>query len=146
VSLAKVINFNGKNITKEGVEKTLNLVSFDVMHKFFSLLSTKDRAEAINYVNKINDDGIDLGEFTKSFIDYLRKILIVSLNPVTLTSFYQHHFSDGQADLISKQSKILSSQEVLKLIKLLINAKEQMRISPLVQLPLEIAVIEFIDP
>lgn len=144
-NIAKVINFVGEEVKREDVEKILNLVSFNVLSKFFNLLSSKDRVGAINYINQLHDDGIHFGEFTKSFIDYLHKILIVNLNPVTLTSYYQSYFSDAQAKLIAEQSKILSSQEILRIIKLFINAKEQMRISPLSQLPLEIAAIEFTD-
>ena len=144
-NLAKVMNFVGEKIQVQDVQELLNIIPFSVNHDFANLLAGRNKQGAIDFVNNLYENGVDLEGFTRSFINHLRTVMVVGINPVCLTSFYSDKFSSDQAQLISQQSKTLDNQMVVRLLKIFMSAKEQMRVSPIPQLPLELAIMEFLN-
>ena len=142
-NLAKLINFGDKRITLAQAQEILGFVPFKSVYDFTGLLILKKREEAISFVNNLYESGIDLEQFSKSFIDYLRRLLISNLSPATFVSF--QGYNQEEVQLISSQARVLSKEQIVKMVKIFLKAKEDMKISPIQQLPLELAVIEYFD-
>lgn len=139
VSLMKVITSTAdKNITADDVTDALGLVPISYHPEFLGYLNNNDQASAISFIHKINDGGVDLENFSKDFLDYLRKILIAKINPATLISIGENP-SDPH---ISNFSQSVEAQKLIKLINIFTAARSQIKNSPIPQLPLELAVME----
>jgi len=140
-NLAKLISFGTKKITLAEAQDVLGFIPLKAFYDFTGLFILNKREEAVNFINNLYEEGIDLEEFSKSFIDYLRKLLISNLNPATLVSFAG--YNQEEVRLVSSQAKVLTKDQIVRLVKIFMRAREEMRISPIQQLPLELAVIEY---
>jgi len=141
-NLAKLISFGGGGgITLADAQDVLGFIPLKAFYDFTGLLILNKKEEALKFINETYESGIDLEEFSKSLIDYLRKILISNLNPATLISFAG--YNEEEVRLISGQAKVLTKDQIIHLVKIFMKAREEMRISPIQQLPLELAVIEY---
>lgn len=142
-NLAKLISFGSKKITLAEAQEVLGFIPMKAFYDFTGLFILGKREEAVNFINNLYDQGLDLEEFSKSFIGYLRKLLISNLNPATTASFAG--YNQEEAGLVSSQAKVLTKDQIVRLVKIFMRAREEMRISPIQQLPLELAVIEYFE-
>ncbi len=140
-NLAKLISFGSKKISLAEAQDVLGFIPLKSFYDFAGLLILNKKEEAVNFINALYEEGIDLEEFSKSFIDYLRKLLISNLNPATLMNFAG--YNQEEVRLVSSQAKVLTKDQIVRLVKIFMRAREEMRISPIQQLPLELAVIEY---
>ncbi|MBI4117423.1 MAG: DNA polymerase III subunit gamma/tau [Parcubacteria group bacterium] len=144
-NFAKLISFGSKKITLAEAQEVLGFIPFKAFYDFTGLFILGKREEAVNFINNLYEEGIDLEEFSKSFIDYLRKLLISNLNPAlnpaALISFAG--YNQEEAKLVLSQAKVLTKDQIVRLVKIFMRAREEMKISPIQQLPLELAVIEY---
>ena len=142
-NLAKLISFGDKKITLAETEELLGFIPLKLFYDFTGFLILSKKEEAFGFINNLYDQGLDLEEFSKSFIDYLRKLLISNLNSGTFVSFIE--YNQEEARMISSQAKVLTKDQIVRLVKIFMRAREEMRISPIQQLPLELAVIEYFE-
>ncbi|MEK7659229.1 MAG: DNA polymerase III subunit gamma/tau [Patescibacteria group bacterium] len=142
-NLAKLISFGNKKITLAEAQEVLGFIPFKAFYDFTGLFILGKREEAVNFINNLYDQGLDLEEFSKLFIGYLRKLLISNLNPATLVSFAG--YNQEEARLVLSQAKILTKDQIVRLVRIFMRARDEMRISPIQQLPLELAVIEYFE-
>jgi len=141
--LGQVITFAGsdKEITVEEVRQVLGIVDINLVMKFTDILITKDLSAALTFVNKLADEGHDLTQFTKSLINYWRKLLLVKVDR-NLSFLVGEELTKEQLGVILKQSESFSLENLSKIIQLFIDAGREIKYSSLPQIPLELVVIE----
>ena len=142
-NLAKLISFGNKKITLAEAQDVLGFIPLKAFYDFIGLFILNKKEKAVDFINNLYEEGVDLDEFSKSFIDYLRKLLISNLNPATFVSFAG--YNQEETRLVSSQAKVLTKDQIVRLVKIFMRAREEMRISPIQQLPLELAVIEYFE-
>lgn len=135
VSLSKFRSYSGKISTDE-VVSTLGLVPFKYHPEFFGYLVANDKISALHFIQRIHESGVDLEHFTKDFIEYIRKVLMSKINPATLTAVGEELVQNWQID----------GAKMIKMINLFTSARNEIKTSPIVQLPLELAVLELLQP
>lgn len=135
-----------RELKAEDIKDLLGLVEIELVSKFTDFLSQKKAREAINFLNEIAEKGLDLQEFSKSLINYLRQALILKIagvgqneNPL-ITGLTKEEFAKLQ-----KQSAVFKESELQKILNLFLEAQNKMKYSPIPQLPLELAIIEVIE-
>src|SRR3989338_535758 len=143
-NLAKLIAFRGQEIDEEAIKEVLGIIPFNFYHDFFHLVHNQKRTEALNLVSQIYESGLDLENFTKGLLDYARRILVARANPSDLNAF-SVELGEDSAQKISGLAKEIDGKGILKLISDLMRAQQDLKISPIPQLPLEIAITELID-
>jgi len=145
VALSKVIAANDRNqiINREDVYNTLGLIPIHYHPEFLGYLISHDKNSAIDFINRIHVGGIDFERFTNGFIEYLRKILINSINPAVLVSVGEE-LLDHDKKLVAAYSQQLTTDRLIGMLSVFISAKEGMKSSPIPQLPLELAVLEIL--
>lgn len=145
VSLTKVIAANDRTklITQENVYETLGLIPSGYYPEFLGYLISNDRNSAVDFISRIHIGGIDMDNFTSGFIEYLRKILVNSINPAVLAQVGQE-LMENDKKLISIYSQNLTSDRLIRMLNIFMSVKEGMKSSPIPQLPLELAVLEII--
>ena len=146
--LDQALTFSGTagregQIKAEDIKDLLGLVEIELVSQFTDFLSEKKAPEAVNFLNEITEKGIDLQEFSKALINYLRQALILRLtgpsaedNPI-ITGLTKEEFQKLQ-----DQAKNFKEGELRNILNLFLEANNKMKYSPIPQLPLELAIIE----
>jgi len=139
VSLSKIQSAasGAERISVDTVNDILGLISFSYYPEFFGYLANDDKASAVNLVHKIYELGIDLEHFSKEFIEYLRKIMISKINPATLAAV-------GEEPVVPIGAEI-TGQKLVRMINAFSAARNEIKLSPIPQLPLELAILEVTD-
>ncbi|MDP3697109.1 MAG: DNA polymerase III subunit gamma/tau [Candidatus Taylorbacteria bacterium] len=145
VSLSKVIASHDRNqkISVNDVYNSLGLIPLNYYPEFLGYLAVNDKNNALDLINKAYAAGIDIEHFASGFVEYLRKILMHTINPAVLASVGEE-LLEQDIKLISTHSQALSQQQLIRMLNVFVSAKEGMKSSPIPQLPLELAVLELI--
>ncbi len=147
--LGQVMAMEDKEITLEEVQTILGTVDISAVIDMINFIVKRDAAGAITFINKIVEEGYDLGQFTKSLINYLRKMMILKTASQSDTAQFRSlvapEFTDEQLKTILEQGQKFSSGDLIKLIKLFIDAENQIKSAVFPQLPLELVVVELLS-
>ena len=125
------------------VERIIGRVSRTVIRDVASALLAKDIARTLQLVQELFTQGHNLVDFTKELITYLRRVLAVKFDP-TLAALLENELPHEEVELLKTQSATLVVPFVIALLRSLIRAYCEMRYSPVVLAPLEVAVVESI--
>lgn len=131
-------------ITLKEVQTFLGTADMKAVIEMIGYLAEKNVAAAVSLINQIVEEGYDIEQFVRSLINYFRKIMILKTNS-SLTKLAAPEFTDEQIKIILGQAVKFSISDLLKIIKFLIDAGNEMKYSVFVQLPLEMAIIEFLE-
>lgn len=124
-ALNKLIAYAGDMITDEQVAEALGIVPHHVHQKLLELIRHKKGQEAIAQVANLYENGVDMDNFVKQFLKYLRSELINLFNqPLTISS---------------TQSE---PEFLIKTINIFVKAGSELKFSPVPQLPIELAILE----
>jgi DNA polymerase III subunit gamma/tau len=143
VALSKVLSSFGdkEKITIEKATLVLGLIPEHMYPDFFTQLLQNDRSVALGFVQQLYHSGHNLEHFTKGFLEYLRKIMIHKVSPAVFAATGEEPIG-VQGDRLSEFSAAIDSQRLLKMLTVFTNVRNEMKISPIPQLPLELAVME----
>jgi len=138
-------NQSKSEIEMNDVEKIIGNVAFKRISELAEFLLTADLAKSLKFLSEINESGYNLVQFNKDLIHYLRRVLALKFSPALEESF-SREMTDEELKTIKKHGKLIASsaaeQKLINLMKLLIEAHTEMRYSPFVIVPFEIAIIE----
>jgi len=145
--LDQVFTFSGglqREIKAEDIKNLLGLVEIELVSQFTDLISQKKAPEAVNFLNEISEKGLDLQEFSRALINYLRQGLILKL---TESKESQNPIITGltkeELQKLQKQIALFEEKELQKILNLFLAAFNKMKYSPIPQLPLELAIVEY---
>ena len=138
--LEQILSLDEKEITAEQAELVIPISHLDLVLEFINHLIKKDCSQAINLVNKLVQDGIDLQNFTTDLIETLRKIMLIKVND-QLDEF-THTLDQKLEKEVLNISKIIELPSLILMINLFIEAKRDLKSSEILQLPLEMAAVQ----
>jgi len=130
-----------KNITLEEVRTILGIADIQMVENLIGCLGEKNISQAVNHINQVANEGYDLNQFAKSLINYLRKMMVLKID-AGLAGLAAPEMTEEQVGAVISQSQKFSEAELTKLIRLFIQAENEIRFSNLPQLPLELAIVE----
>jgi len=139
--LDQLIAQGGGKITLSLAQKVLGISDIQSLVKFADLISKKDSGKAMELVEKVTSEGIDMNYYIKNLMNYFRTMMVLKLNP-NLRELVAPELTDIEFKTIISQGKGFRESKLIKIIESLIVAKERLRISPIQQLPLEMAIVE----
>ncbi|MBI2035580.1 MAG: DNA polymerase III subunit gamma/tau [Candidatus Liptonbacteria bacterium] len=140
-SLLDQVHSSAPTITIKTVEEVIGRIGFKKLHEFAELLVTKNLPLAIKYLGELNESGINIVQFAKDLIHYLRRILSLKMNPELEEMFNKELTREDITDL-RELGAMAEAEFFIKLIKALISAYSDMRYSPFAIVPLEVTIIE----
>ncbi len=124
VKLLEQASLQEGKITEESLQKVFSTPKYSNLSAFMKLLSTRDAKASLAYLEEIHQQGFDL----KAFIIFMLQALEADLvNTVKGTT----------------DPKFGTLRELQEAIRVFTRAYEEMRYSPIPQLPIELAIIEF---
>jgi DNA polymerase-3 subunit gamma/tau len=140
--LDECMSFSGdKGIIKtEDIKELLGIVEVSEISKFVDFLVSKNTKDAIVFLNLIVDKGVDLQEFTKTLVFYLRQELLLRINPDFL-NLQNSGLSTEELEKMKAQTVNLSQKDLQNMLEFFIEAENKIKYSSVAQLPLELAII-----
>lgn len=139
--LNQVMTFGAKSAAE--IKDLLGMVDTQTVAQFTEFLCQNQRSEAIKYLNDLLEKGKDPQDFAKALINYLRQSLILSISP-GLANPILVGFSPEEGTIIKGQVERWQEGELRQALKLFLDAENKMRYSPIIQLPLELAIVELL--
>ncbi|MCP4653614.1 MAG: DNA polymerase III subunit gamma/tau [Candidatus Omnitrophica bacterium] len=107
-------------------------------------LVNRDLSFLLGFIDNLIKDGKDLGVFFNGLIESLRNLLLAKISEKNFNNLVE--VSPNSKEFFLKTSRNITIAEILKVIDLLIEAKELSRRLNTVRVPLELAFIKFAIP
>jgi len=136
--------WSDKIIVREDIEELLGAVDFEKVKVMTDCLSGASAKEAIDYVGALAEQGTDLEVFAKTFINHLRKIMLIKVDS-SLIDLMAQELTPDQMEIVKKQADVFSLDSVARAIRVFIVAQNDIKRSPIPSLPIELAVVEIIN-
>ncbi|MBI4708783.1 MAG: DNA polymerase III subunit gamma/tau [Candidatus Portnoybacteria bacterium] len=147
--LGQVMAMEDKEITLEEVQTILGTVDISAVVSMVDFIVKKDAAGAIVFINKIAEEGYDLSQFAKSLINYFRKMMILKTAAESQINEFKNlvapEFTQEQLKNILEQGQKFSATDLIKLVRLFIDAENQIKSAVFPQLPLELVIVEILE-
>jgi len=134
----------GKEIKAEDIKDLLGLVEINLVSKFFDFIAEKKVSKAIIFLNDTIDKGLDLQNFTKALINYLRQTLILKMTGGGEGNLIITGLTKEEFQKLEKQAAFFKEDGLRNILELFLEAENKMKYSSIPQLPLELAIIEAI--
>ena len=140
--LDECINFSGNkgSIKTEDIKELLGIVEVGQIADFVDLLISKNTKDSIVSLNLMADKGLDMQEFAKTLVYYLRQSLLLKINPNFLTA-QNTGLSWQELEKIKQQTSTLAQKDIQNMLELFIDVENKMKYSALPQLPIELAIV-----
>lgn len=142
--LEQVISIGGNNITLETAELILPTGNEEMFLKLFEGIIKKQTSESIKLINKLIVDGVDVVQFTDSFVEFLRKILVFYITKDS--DEFAREFDEQAQKIVNDLSTRCSDRELSLIIERILRSKDLFKQTNIPQLPLEIAVVDLTAP
>jgi len=140
--LGKVLSL-GDNITIEQAELVLPRSEISNVIELLEFISEKNSTAAVELINRLINEGVDLQVFTDSLTEFLRKMLLLKIN--LELSALGVELDDISQKAAEKLAAKFSYDELLEMINLFLAKAQELKTSFIEQFPLEIAVVQLIE-
>ena len=118
----------------------LGIIDEETLNSFLKSVINKNLSQCIDFIDKTVKEGKDLGVFISSLLEHLRHLLLAK---VSMKAFKElSDISPASKQFILDLSKSISASQVLKIIDLLIEAKDLSRKLNTMRIPLELAIVK----
>lgn len=140
--LGKILSL-GDVITINQAEIILPRSDFDNVYKFFFYLIEKNHVAAIELVNKLIEEGVDLIIFSENLLEFLRQLLLLKVD--SRLEVFGIGLSEDLIEQALELSKKLNYEELIDMIEIFLDKPKKVKESSIPQFPLEIAIIRIIE-
>lgn len=140
-SLLDQLSASGEKIDVSVAENLTGRTGLKKVSALSKLILENKKAGALELLQKLNDEGLNLSQFTKDLIHYFRKILAIKTNP-DLEKFFENELTQEEIGELKKIASLSDADHQVKFLKSLILAYTEIRYSPFPIVPLEVAIVE----
>lgn len=138
--LDQVLALNGKEITLEEASLVIPPTQINSIIDFLKFVFGKDKSGAVQYINQLLEEGVDLEQVITDVIEFLRKILLVKIGSATDKLYWQHDDkTQAQIKTFAKESDI---HHLVSILEEFISIKTKFSYVEIPQLPLELAILK----
>lgn len=141
--LDQIMATGEKKITSETASLVLPTTNAETTLAFLTALVDKDAPNALQIIQKLADDGIDFAQFNKDLIELMR-LLLLSKSGVKLDN-YSTDLDEKAKKEVKKLADKLSPRDPVRLLDIFLTRGNQIKLSPIPQMPLEMGVIEWVE-
>lgn len=139
--LGQILSLGEKEVSEEEASLIIPATHYDSVLELTDCLENKNSQQAISLINKLTDEGADLLQLTDELIEFLRRILLGKITG-SLKDFSLDLDQDMEKKIVDLSGKF-EVNELIELINIFISKKQEIKTAAIVQLPLEVAVIEY---
>ncbi len=127
-------------VTAADVRDLLGLAHTAVVAEFVDTLARRDTREGLRVLSQAADQGLDMRQFARETIRYLRGTL---LHKSGMEAAELLEMSEEEAALMDGLAERISLSEIVQAIRLFSEAEQSLRLGVFPQLPVELALVEF---
>ena len=135
--LEQLVAFYGHEIKLPQVRTTLGITEDLRIKELVTYMINKDIAGGLKTINAVSDDSIDLRQFNRELVNYLRNLLLVKSGSESVVDITGEDIDD-----LKLMSKNVSMDYLWRIIKLF--SEIDFRMNNYTPLPLELALVEAI--
>ncbi len=135
---------NSEEIKAEKVRDILGIADNSLISQFLEHIRNNNSAEALKFLNQIMEKGFDPQEFARALVRYLRRLLILEINPEDENPIILG-LTGEEKKFFKEQAKSFGGEKIHKMIDLFLDAENKMRYSSIPQLPLELAIVDITE-
>ncbi len=136
--LGKVLSMDSRE--PNDVRNLLGVADSRSAVDFISFLSAGDKEGALEYINNLAKEGRDMAQFAQSVIGYSRNLLFMLLSP-SGREMVQASLTEYEKEYSQKHVEGLTEKQLYNIIREIMEAGDEIKYSPIPQLPLELAVV-----
>lgn len=125
----------------KSVEAVTGRVGLARVENLAHLIVSSDLSQAIAYAESLNQEGANLAQIVKDLIHYFRKVLALRANS-DLEKVIADELTKEELEKVKDLSRSIEPEKLIRLMKSLITAYQEMRYSPFTLVPLQIALWE----
>src|SRR3989344_2702245 len=133
----------GDKITSEQAEIILPRSDFQQLASFLNFIIENNSSAAIQLINNLVEDGVDLQIFTENLLEFLRKILLLKVSG-SLSDFGLELDEQSQQSA-EELSGRFDYNKMIAAIELFIAKRQEIKSALIQQFPLEVAVIQLTE-
>ena len=134
-----------KTVTLDNAERQTGAPKHGLVYALATALSEGNTEVALTTVRKTASESVDMALYTALVLELIRTILLVRFAPELRIEIKEELGTDAFEEIeklaLPKESKI-----TYKTLRVLLDATERMRFSPITSLPLELAILELATP
>ena len=127
-------------VSAAAVREMLGLAHTAVVAEFVDTLARRDTKEGLRVLSEAADQGLDMRQFARETIRYLRGTL---LHKSGMEAAELLEMSEEEAALMDGLADRISLSEIVQAIRLFSEAEQALRLGVFPQLPVELALVEF---
>jgi len=139
--LGQLVSLGGKEITRAEADLVIPRTDLGEAINLIGYLAKKDAGQGIKLVNDLLDNGIDLKTFTTNLVEILRKLLIAKINPA-LAEKLVLELGESLEIKLNEAGRDLTPEKIAVWLERFSEARQQIKNSFILQMPLELAIIE----
>jgi len=138
--LDQIVSYTGEKIKAEHVIQALGLIEQEIFFQVTDVLTSGKVDEGMVLVEKVVSGGYDIEEFLVGLAEHLRNLLVVrSLESADLVEGSEDHRKKYLA-----LAKVFQEEDILRLIRIVLDTKVTLKRSQNPRLPLELAMVKMI--
>ena len=135
----QLISFSGKNVKLEDVITVVGTVSEKIFFMLTLCVIEQDPAKGLSIIRKLIEDGRDINQLIKDFIQYFRDLLVIKICPdhrglIDRTS--------SSVKEIERQAERITVGRIMNIIKILTDLKYQLTWDTQWHIQTEIAILK----
>jgi len=133
--LEQLAIYHGSEITHHDVQKELGIIGDERVRQLAGCILRGDIAGGLTTINSVSDDGLDLRQFDRELVEYLRGVLLLKAGAGDAVGL-----SPETAGEMKRLAEGISLEEISRAIRLFSQA--DFRSDPQATLPLELALVD----
>ena len=142
--LDECVSYNPSgDISYDEVLGILGNVNIDILQQIYAALADGDTNEALVTVEKVYTEGRDLSAFASDLVWYMRDLLIISSSQEAIELI---DASSENLELMKADARRMSSEKLIRCIRILSKLINDMRYSTQKRIDLELAIIKITTP
>ena len=142
--LEQILTLGEDKINAEEVKQFLGIAGQDEVAELADLIVQRKVKAVVDLINQYFENGLDIKNINQLLIDYFRWMLMLKVNP-NLAANLEQQLTKDRVKVILEQSEKMAQDELVKLIDLLLEANSSFDQTSIAQLPLELAVVKFLN-
>ncbi|MFA5070020.1 MAG: DNA polymerase III subunit gamma/tau [Patescibacteria group bacterium] len=142
--LGQIFALGEKKVTLEIASLVLPRSDRRLIVALFKYLVEKDTRSALEFLNKILEEGVDLKYFLDQFVEFLRIAALMKVDP-KLADYAANTGQSGPAIDFKEELEKIDLERTRKILEAFIQSKREIPFTAIPQLPLELAIIEICE-
>lgn len=123
------------------ITSLLGIIEEESLNKMVKFIVEKNLTQALEFIDKLIKEGKDLANFINFLIEHIKNLILTRLSPKAFKEV--DSLSPQTKEFLSKQANLISIEEALRIIDLLIESKENSKKLNSLRIPFELALIKF---